>query len=242
MPESRDRLSRPVDIAALFASRRSGSSGIYHDQPELDFALFGSPRPTPVAAVAFPRRGGLTTPRHRSFNRSPANGRENIRVGSVRRGRPVRVLPRWYPRTPLRDITAVVRLIAFEQAIERTRERLGRSEGQETGSPIAQDHPTPGSSSAPDAHLEHSNTITTPLPTLGLKRCPPTVGKVPMILLDITNQPSVDSEALTPQKKLLNSIDTVEKVVMEELQKMKRTPSVKRADREKKVRTLMSMR
>ncbi|KAJ6300514.1 hypothetical protein OIU76_021330 [Salix suchowensis] len=71
---------------------------------------------------------------------------------------------------------------------------------------------------------------------------PSTVGRVPKILQHITNQASGDSESLTPQKKLLNSIDTVEKVVMEELQKLKRTPSAKKAETEKRVRTLMSMR
>ncbi|PWA96333.1 hypothetical protein CTI12_AA040990 [Artemisia annua] len=51
-----------------------------------------------------------------------------------------------------------------------------------------------------------------------------------------------DSEFLTPQRKLLNSIDIVEKVFMQELDKFKATPSAKNAEREKKVRTLMSMR
>ncbi|KAG6399514.1 hypothetical protein SASPL_140995 [Salvia splendens] len=72
---------------------------------------------------------------------------------------------------------------------------------------------------------------------------PRSIGKVPKILLDITHQEGGDAAAcLTPQKKLLNSIDVVERVVMEELQKMKRTPSAKRAERERRVRTLMSMR
>ena len=43
------------------------------------------------------------------------------------------------------------------------------------------------------------------------------------ILLGVANQKAEESEFLTPQKKLLNSIDAVEKAVMEELQKMKRT-------------------
>lgn len=51
-----------------------------------------------------------------------------------------------------------------------------------------------------------------------------------------------DSDFLTLQKKLLNSIDVVEKVLLEELHKLKRTPTAKKAEREKKVRTLMSMR
>lgn len=89
----------------------------------------------------------------------------------------------------------------------------------------------------------HGKSLKTPFATVGKQHHPGvSVGKVPKILLDITNQNVGDSEFLTPQKKLLNSIDTVEKVVMDELQKLKRTPTARKAEREKKVRTLMSMR
>lgn len=82
-----------------------------------------------------------------------------------------------------------------------------------------------------------------PRPTILSRHCPPSIGKVPKILLDITYRNNDgDSACLTPQKKLLNNIDTLEKVVMEELRKLKRTPSAKKAEREKRVRTLMSMR
>lgn len=79
-------------------------------------------------------------------------------------------------------------------------------------------------------------------PSISLVTPKPTVGKVPKIILGIANQNVVGAETLTPQKKLLNSIDKVEKVVMEELQKLKKTPSAKKAEREKRVRTLMSFR
>ena len=61
-------------------------------------------------------------------------------------------------------------------------------------------------------------------------------------MLNVSNQSSNDSKFLTPQKKLLNSIDKVEKEVMKELRKLKRTTSAKKAEREKKVRTLMWLR
>nr|GLL33705.1 protein POLYCHOME-like [Ipomoea trifida] len=61
---------------------------------------------------------------------------------------------------------------------------------------------------------------------------PPSVDKLPKILN------VQDWEFLTPEKKLiLNSIDTVGRVFKEELQ---RTPSAKKAEKEKKVKTLMS--
>ncbi|CAK7342432.1 unnamed protein product [Dovyalis caffra] len=278
MPQARDRLSRPMDIAAIFAARRqSRSLGVYQDQPELDMALFGSPRPNAatrtqtvvVGTITGRGRGGLGTPRGRG-GRTPL-GRENMPPpGSARRGRgrgSNSVLPAWYPRTPLRDITAVVRvgmllkwsswffgfadfavkLILekfFDQAIERRRERrLGGSDGLEIGSPMPQGRMNSDSFEAtPVAHLDHSNRIMSPKSTPAVKGCPSTIGKVPKILQHITNQASEDPDCLTPQKKLLNSIDTVEKVVMEELRKLKRTPSAKKAEREKRVRTLMSMR
>ena len=61
-------------------------------------------------------------------------------------------------------------------------------------------------------------------------------------MLNVSNQSSNDSKFLTPQKKLLNSIDKVEKEVMKELQKLKRTISAKKAEREKKIITLMWLR
>ena len=131
----------------------------------------------------------------------------------------------------------------FDQAIERRRERLGGSDGLEIRSPMPQVRMNLDSSEAtPIAHLEHSNRIMSPKPSTAVKGCPSTIGKVPKILQHITNEASGDPDSLTPQKKLLNSIDTVEKVVMEELRKLKRTPSAKKAEREKRVRTLMSMR
>lgn len=92
------------------------------------------------------------------------------------------------------------------------------------------------------APLEHKFSMISPSPSRRIRHYPPTVGKVPKILLDITEQSDGPSDFLTPEKKLLNSIEKVEKVVTEELNRLKRTPAAKRAEREKKVRTLMSMR
>ncbi|KAG9151009.1 hypothetical protein Leryth_003133 [Lithospermum erythrorhizon] len=120
----------------------------------------------------------------------------------------------------------------FYEAIERRRARTGEDEGQSSQSRI------PFSS----AHFEHDTSLITPEASSSRKPSSPTVLEVPKILLDITNDNKEDSEFLTPQKKLLNSIDSVEKVVMEELNKQKRTPSARKAERKKKVKTLMSMR
>ena len=138
MPEARDRISRPVDIAALFARRRSAGVGILADEPEDGAELFRSParqqqqqqqHATPAAARTFVRtpadfgattrggRGGgvASAPRIGSWRGRYIN--ENSAVaGSARRGRGrgrSGVLPSWYPRTPLRDITVIARVRFF---------------------------------------------------------------------------------------------------------------------------------
>lgn len=257
--ESRDRLVRAVDVAAVYTRRRAGILGVLEDEPERSSNLFEPVVVRRAAGVVGARapvglgrggavvgRGVLGTPRNvrgggRNLFATPLVGRENTPPGgSARRGRgrPDSVLPSWYPRTPLRDITTVVR------AYERRRARLAEIEGRQVDTPVATELTT-GESSVPRtrAPLEHDVSLYTPGPAVPEKPCPISVGKVPKILLDITNQTSVgDSEFLTPQKKLLNQIDTVEKVVMDELKRLKRTPSAKKAERQKRVRTLMSMR
>ncbi|KAK6123296.1 hypothetical protein DH2020_042973 [Rehmannia glutinosa] len=150
---------------------------------------------------------------------APITGRENLSPvvgsgGGRGRGRGS-ALPIWYPRRPLNDITAV--------AIERRRK---------CGEDLQTDRPSVSDIS-----------IISPYPTISTRRFPPTIGKVPKILHNITHHnDGEDSAYLTPQKKLLNNIDTVEKVVMEELKKLRRTPSKLREEQKKRVRTLMSMR
>ena len=120
---------------------------------------------------------------------------------------------------------------------------MRETEGQQIDSPIPQDQNAHDpSENISGAQLEHNLSMISPNPTVRIKPCPLSVGKVPKILLDITNRNAGEPDCLTPQKKLLNSIDTVEKVVMEELKKLKNTPIAKKAEKEKRVRTLMSMR
>ena len=118
---------------------------------------------------------------------------------------------------------------------------MGDVEGQQIESPVPEGQRVLSVTQS-SAQLKHNISMVSPSLAVGVKPRTPAVGKVPKILLGIANQNAGESEFLTPQKKLLNSIDTVEKVVMEELQKLKRTPSAKKAEREKRIRTLMSMR
>ncbi|CAL1403890.1 unnamed protein product [Linum trigynum] len=246
MPESRDRLVREVDFAAVYA--RTRTVGVYTD--EMDRALFGSRVSEPVQVerpgtvfgpgfrpgLAGSRRPDLQMSRRRNSSRS--RGIEN---GSAARSGDRRSdLPSWYPRTPLQDISAVIR------AIERRRGRQGEGDGLEIGTPAVQGlrvsvdsfktpnpvHLKPGKSKSP--YTASSSTV---------KISPrPKLGKVQKLIHEIANQPSPGAECLTPEKKLLNSIDKVGEVVKQELEKLKRTPAAKRDEREKRVRTLMSMR
>ncbi|KAG2244013.1 hypothetical protein Bca52824_094148 [Brassica carinata] len=221
MPEARDR-REAGGLPAAFLNRRS--HGIFLDEPlPAHLNPFQSPvQRLPSESLAFGSAGqGSTVGRGGGIARGnlgvrrTGGGGGRRGLGVARRGRArasASVLPSWYPRTPLRDVSSVVR------AIERRRARMGETE-----------NPTPQQLGV----LDDDSLVQRPWP--------PSTAKVHQILLDITRESSAE-EALTPQKKLLNSIDKVEKVVMEEIQKMKSTPSAKRAEREKRVRTLMSMR
>ncbi|KAK6945342.1 hypothetical protein RJ641_026450, partial [Dillenia turbinata] len=255
MPEARDRLIRSMESTAPFTPRRHpfGDFTFHVDEPDRSLATpirWGSTATTttrvPITfsasrgSISPVIRGGVRGGRNLFISQSPAVGIENTPT-MVRRGRVRGVrrsfLPSWYPRTPLRDITSVAR------AFERRRVHLQGIEGPEIATPVPQnrlfvDVSAPGSS----AHLEHNKSMMSPKVVKSTKTCSPLVGSVPKILLGVANQNAGESESLTPQKRLLNSIDTVEKEVMAELRKLKRTPTAKRAEREKRVRTLMSMR
>uniref|UniRef100_A0A7N0V2C3 Protein POLYCHOME n=1 Tax=Kalanchoe fedtschenkoi TaxID=63787 RepID=A0A7N0V2C3_KALFE len=238
MAEARDRLSRPEDVAATFARQRRliRQNQIFVDESERRLGgLHASTREAATRRNVVIGRRRFGTPRTRVLYGSV--GRENVVAGGTGRrlwGR-ASVLPSWYPRTPLRDITHVVRAIECRRAYLRDRE----SQQSESPLPIRPIHDDPSASSSTTT-LEHDPSFLTPMPSVAAKHY--AAGKVPRILLDITNQNSKESELLTPQKKLLNSIDKVEKVVMEELRRQKRTPSARKAERDKRLRALMSMR
>ncbi|XP_060177317.1 protein POLYCHOME-like isoform X1 [Lycium barbarum] len=270
MAEGRDRLTRQEDPIEVYTRRRTRSS---IGRGSIEILEDESPSTGTPAAATRGGTGRIGSPRNRR-GRTPARviGRQNISpTGHQGRNRGRHsVLPSWYPRTPLRDITSIVR------AIERTRARLRESEGgEQLESVVPQDHTVPDpSESTSGAQLDPNDPMLTPglktrsryypkstsgaqldpndpMLTPGLQTrsryYPKSVGKVPKILLDITNQKpeagsSGASDCLTPGRKLLDSIETVEKDVKEELHKLKRTPSARKQEREKRVKTLMSMR
>nr|ASM93581.1 OSDLc [Dianthus caryophyllus] len=136
-------------------------------------------------------------------------------------------LPSWYPRTPLRDITDIMR------AIERRRAELGLNQDSET--PEAHDN-------AANPEVDRELVVSTPMPTIVVKpRLSPAAQL--SIMKAITAECSVDNfDSLTPQKQLLNSIEKVRQVWVHQRLKLEKTPCARRVERENKMRVLMSMR
>lgn len=103
MPEARDRRVNALDVATIFTHRRAS---IFQDSDSLTTGLdlFRAQRTPVTRGVA--RARNLHAP-----------GIENTPPVTTRRGRSRgssrSVLPSWYPRTPLRDITSVVRVNLF---------------------------------------------------------------------------------------------------------------------------------
>ncbi|XP_057426040.1 protein POLYCHOME-like, partial [Lotus japonicus] len=182
--------------------------------------------PTHVRTKRPPRYA--SQPRRSPFGFSPtatlAPGPENSTPWATvprgrRRAQSRSVLPVWYPRTPLRDLTVLVR------SMER-RGIQNSEEGQRT--PLDR-------SVVEHRCCDDSSSVSVKIRT-------PAGSKVPKIVLNFADEEEGELELLTPQKKLLDSIDMVEKLVRESLQKLKQSPSGRKAEREKRVRTLMSMR
>lgn len=213
MSESRDRLSRSDDTIISSGRQRQAGHGlvIFSDQAGGNFG-------TPFRWGSMPLNGVSHQPLGTAATRGHSGGvrRGNVPSGGFRRGRGQgggSALPSWYPRAPLRDITAIT------WAIERRRALSLREpeEGLQTASPVTHQDQVPDEPLL-SAQLEH---------------------------FSVNHGTAEEAEDyLTPQqpRKLVNDIDSVEKAVLEEIKTLKSTPSAKKAERARKVRTLMSMR
>lgn len=113
MPEARDRRERPVDYPAAFLNRRY--HGILLDEPSpAHLNPFQSPvvQRLPSESTTMGRGGGVARGNLGVRRTGGGGGRRGL--GVARRGRArasaSSVLPSWYPRTPLRDVSSVVRV------------------------------------------------------------------------------------------------------------------------------------
>ncbi|KAI3984335.1 hypothetical protein MKX01_011289 [Papaver californicum] len=259
MIESRDRLVREEDPLTPLSVRKLGLG-----KPRFtlgsEINLFGSVSPSqttspmgfsgsPMGLMEIPssrnialRRVGFGTNNRLGNSRmSSSIGSENVSpMGSERRSRggvKKSILPSWYPRSPLQDITAIV------DAIERRRNRLKEAEQQRLASVLPQERNVQDST-LPTAGvpLEHNLSLTSSdLLTASCKASQPTAVQCPQ-MISLKNVALDEINCLTPQKKLLNAIDEVEKIVMKEFQRIRKTPIAKKIKRENKVRKLMAMR
>lgn len=117
MNVSRDRMSRPIDISSLLENSERRVNLVV-DEPGLHWkglsttGQSGGDGGGECGGSAARRKAGLRRMRRcRGVNRSLV-GKENQRPKNLRKGQGRgSVLPSWYPRTPLRDITAIVRVI-----------------------------------------------------------------------------------------------------------------------------------
>ncbi|KAH9602697.1 hypothetical protein KSS87_018266 [Heliosperma pusillum] len=244
VPASRDRLSRPVDISTLL-DKANRKVNIMVDEPGLRRAgLTGYGFRNAPGNGGGGRGGGSTGSlvgvqrvgigQGRNQQRAVVGVRDTPTPGttSARRGggRGRSQLPSWYPRTPLRDITGIMR------AIERRRAEL--SSNQDTQAQQEDNN------NAEPGNTLHEPEIgaSTPMPTITLK--PQSSPTTQLWRMKAGNADwTVDSsDFLTPEKKLLNSIEKVREVWLEDQRKLERTPAAKRAERDNKVRVLMSMR
>lgn len=126
MAEGRDRLTRHEDPIDIYSRRRRsfarGGIGIFEDEsPESSSRAPAETGRMTAASIGYGGIGriGFGSPRTRRGRqslRTPTRviGRQNISPAGQGRSRGRHsVLPAWYPRTPLRDITAIVRVITF---------------------------------------------------------------------------------------------------------------------------------
>ena len=129
MSKSRDRLPRPMGYEAIFVGWRvAGARFFILEDPKTSQNFT-----TPATRGGWFKSNGFGKPRsvgRRVRSRSPTTGKENAPIfsrGSVRDKPRRSVLPSWYLRVPLQDITWVMRVIMllFLQPFDTLRNNIG---------------------------------------------------------------------------------------------------------------------
>ncbi|XP_020109920.1 protein POLYCHOME-like, partial [Ananas comosus] len=157
-------------------------------------------------------------------------GKENMPPWAARSRTRRSPLPKWYPRTPLRDITAIVRAIERRDrgrrrataAQQRTREGVEVSPSPDTTSspqePSASNEDTaPIHTVAPS---DVSNTASLTSPTEGLNSSPsPTPLSLPTSEPSLQTQSASNDPSPAVNEKLSSLIDEMQRLVMENLRR-----------------------
>ncbi|XP_077229331.1 protein GIGAS CELL1-like [Tasmannia lanceolata] len=182
--------------------------------------------------------GRLRNGHERTIIRTPPVGKENVppESSSRRRTRPRKSpLPSWYPRTPLRDITSIVK------AMERRRARLrgAARRNQEIVNSPPTTNPSPIS---PEPCIFEQTPVTETLNPDILDFPPNPVGELKIfsdpIESPLSNSVAVPDLNITPDEKKYFDFDEIELAVRVNSQRRMRPMPVKKSERS----TLMSMR
>ncbi|CAM0904213.1 unnamed protein product [Alopecurus aequalis] len=170
---------------------------------------------------------------------SPSSNKENVPPAWAVKATPQRrrsPLPDWYPRTPLRDITAIVK------AIERSRLRIAaaRQQSEQSPQPANLTDTVPAEDSLAIASGSGSTQIVAnPAPSLG-EQSFKVYSSPSKSSLKTPTKPIDPALADLMEKKLSSSIEQIEKMVKKN---MKRNPKAAQpSKRANQRRTLMSMR
>nr|CAB3447084.1 unnamed protein product [Digitaria exilis] len=169
--------------------------------------------------------------------RTPSSNKENVPpVGALAAPKRRSLLPDWYPRTPLRDITSIVKAMERRSRLKDTAARqpiLWTEDSSRSAGPV-----TPGQEESMPT-TEEAQALATPATSLAngkLKTSSPS----DCSLQATPYKPNDPALSELTEKKLSNSIEQIEKMVRRNL---KKTP--KAAQPSKRVvqrRILMSMR
>uniref|UniRef100_A0ACD5UC05 Uncharacterized protein n=1 Tax=Avena sativa TaxID=4498 RepID=A0ACD5UC05_AVESA len=190
------------------------------------------------------RRAGK--PLSRRFTPSPSSNKENVRPVWAVKTTPQRrrtPLPDWYPRTPLRDITAIVK------AIERSRLRIAAAR-QQGETPEQFPQPVESTTTLPAEHTQAQDSLaiasgsgstqSDARPAASRENSFKVYSLPSKSSLKTPTKPIDPAVADHMEKKLSSSIEQIEKMVKK---KLKRTPEAAQpSKRASQRRTLMSMR
>ncbi|CAA6672321.1 unnamed protein product [Spirodela intermedia] len=227
MPEPRDRLVRAVGTGEPMMEVEMGRGSHRDVLREL--------------AVRSEARRGFYFQGSRGRGQRRAEGKENIMPGrsvsTARRGSP---LPVWYPRTPLRDITAIVNAVERRRASLRLAARQRRQSSELPSPPALRDSPLDHLTRVADKTPAPSGKASTSSPLTAVVSPAAVEGSPRTPCVPTTSETTADSSKLLElEMKLEKSIEVIEKAVKENL---KRTPKVKNGVEVTRLKSLRSMR
>ncbi|XP_066327747.1 protein GIGAS CELL1-like [Miscanthus floridulus] len=170
---------------------------------------------------------------------SPSSNKENVPPVGALRGAPKRSpLPDWYPRTPLRDITSIVKAIERRSRLQNAaaqQQILWTEDSSQSVDPI-----TPAQAEQGVPTTEGGQAVASPATSLEDGKLKTSSSPSDCSLQATPSKPNDPALTDLMEKKLSNSIEQIEKMVRRNLKKTPKAaqPSKRTIQR----RILMSMR